>query len=190
LALRRTLALVLLCFRSSEAKEVEILVLRHELEILRRQQPRVRFEPVDQAWLALLSRLLPHRRWSAFVVRPETLLGWHRRMVRRHWTYPTTPRGRPPLAGEIQSLIVRLAVENPLWGYQRVKGELAGLGYRVSASSVRRVLRAHGIDPAPRRVSAGWSVTASQSPSRHGYSLWGRPPTPGARTPAPATGGT
>ncbi len=157
LALKRTLALVLLCFRSEDAKEIEILVLRHELDILRRQQRRPRLEPCDRAWLSLLSRLLPRRRWSAFVVRPETLLGWHRGLVRRHWTYPHTARGRPPIAADLQSLIVRLAVDKPRWGYQRIKGELAGLGYMVSASSVRRVLGAHRIDPAPRRAATTWS---------------------------------
>jgi len=157
LALKRLIELVLLCFRSSDAKEVEILVLRHELDILRRQQPRPRMEPRDRAWLSLLSRLLPRERWSAFFVRPETLLGWHRRMVRRHWTYPNTASGRPPVADDIQALIVRLAVENPRWGYQRIKGGLAGLGYYLSASSVRRVQRAHGIDPAPHLASTTWS---------------------------------
>jgi len=89
LVLKCLIELVLLCFRSNDAKEVEILVLRHELDILRRQQPRPRLEPRDRAWLSLLSRLLPRERWSAFLVKPETLLGWHRKMVRRHWTYPT-----------------------------------------------------------------------------------------------------
>ena len=82
-------------------------------------------------------------------MRPETLLAWHRRMVRRHWTYPSKATGRPPRPHEVQALIVRLAVENRRWGYQRIKGEPAGLGYRVSASSIRRVLRTHGLDPAP-----------------------------------------
>jgi putative transposase len=157
LALKRLITLLLLCFRSSDAKEVEILVLRHELEILRRQQPRPRLEPGDRAWLSLLSRCLPRQRWSVFLVRPETLLSWHRRMVRRHSTYSNTAKGRPPVADDIQSLIVRLAAENPRWGYQRIKGELAGLGLSVSASSVRRVLRAHQILPAPRRASTTWS---------------------------------
>ncbi len=165
LALKRTMELLLLCFRSSDAKEVEILVLRHELEILRRQQPRLRLEPIDRAWLSLLSRLLPRRRWSAFLVKPATLLGWHRRMIRHHWTYPNTAVGRPPVADEVQALIVRLAVENQRWGYQRIKGELAGLGHHVSASSIRRVLRAHGIDPAPRRVATTWSAFLRQQAS-------------------------
>lgn len=118
LAVRRIMELLLLCLRSCDAKELEILVLRHELEIFRRQHPRPRLEPKDRALLAALSRLLPRRRWSVFVVTPATLLGWHRRMVRRHWTYPNTAKGRPPVPAEVQALIVRLAVENPCWGYQ------------------------------------------------------------------------
>jgi putative transposase len=156
LALRRSLELVLLCFRSAEAKEIEILVLRHELAVLRRQHPRPRPQPTDRALLSALSRLLPRVRWSIFLVRPETLLSWHRRMVRRRWTYPTTSTGRPPISGEVQQLIVRLARENPRWGYQRIHGELLRLGVRVSASSIRRILRSHGLDPAPRRASTSW----------------------------------
>jgi putative transposase len=156
LALRRSLELVLLCFRSGEAKEIEILVLRHELAVLRRQHPRPRLQPTDRALLAALSRLLPRVRWSIFLVRPETLLRWHRGMVRRRWTYPSTSTGRPPISGEVQQLIVRLARENPRWGYQRIHGELLRLGVRVSASSIRRVLRAHGLDPAPRRTPTSW----------------------------------
>ncbi len=115
LALRRSLELVLLCFRSGEAKEVEILVLRHELAVLRRQHPRPRLQPADRALLAALSRLLPRARWSVFLVQPETLLRWHRRMVRRHWTYPSTSTGRPPMSEQVQQLVMRLARENPRW---------------------------------------------------------------------------
>jgi hypothetical protein len=91
-----------------------------------------------------------------FLVRPETLLRWHRRMVRKCWTYPTISNGRPPISEEVQQVVVRLARENPRWGYQRIHGELLRLGVGVSASSIRRVLRAHGLDPAPRRAATSW----------------------------------
>ena len=156
LALCRLCELMVLCWRSADAKEVEILVLRHQLTVLRRQHSRPRLQPRDRALLAALSRLLPRPRWSIFVVTPETLLRWHRRMVRRHWTYPTRPRGRPPIPDQLQSLIVRLATENPRWGYQRIRGELLQLGCRISASSIARVLRANGLQPAPRPASTTW----------------------------------
>jgi putative transposase len=156
LALGRVLELIVLCCRSSKAKEIEILVLRHELAVLRRQHPRPRLQSRDRALLAALSRQLPRARWSVFLVKPETLLGWHRRMVRRRWTYASAPRGRPPVPDQVQQLIVRLARENPRWGYERIRGELLHLGCQVSASSIRRVLRAHGVDPAPRRAPTTW----------------------------------
>jgi putative transposase len=156
LALRHSLELVMLCFRSAEAKEVEILVLRHELAVLRRQHPRPRLQPRDRTLLAALSRVLPRARWSLFLVQPETLLRWHRRLVARRWTYPSASKGRPPISEQVQQLVMRLARENPRWGYQRIDGELLRLGVRVSASSIRRVLRAHGLDPAPRRTRTSW----------------------------------
>jgi putative transposase len=156
LALRHVLELVMLCCRSTEAKEIEILVLRHELMVLRRQHPRPRLQPKDRALLAALSRQLARARWPVFLVKPETLLDWHRRMVRRRWTYASAPRGRPPVPDQVQQLILRLARENPRWGYQRIRGELLRLGCQISASSIRRVLRAHGVDPAPRRASTTW----------------------------------
>jgi transposase InsO family protein len=156
LALRRVIELLLLCIGSDDAKEIEILVLRHELEVLRRSKPEPHLQPKDRALLAALSRLLPRRRWSIFVVRPETLLCWHRKMVRRQWTYPNHSPGRPPLSSETRAMIVRLARENPRWGYARIKGELARLGHRVAESSIARVLRGEGIHPAPRRGSPTW----------------------------------
>src|SRR4029453_4996547 len=113
LALHRLCELMVLCWRSADAKEVEILVLRYQLAILRRQHPRPRLQPKDRALLAALSRLLPRPRWSIFTVTPETLLGWHRRMVRRRWTYQALPRGRPSVPEQVQTVIVRQASENP-----------------------------------------------------------------------------
>jgi putative transposase len=156
LALGRVLDLITLCCRSAEAKEIEILVLRHELAVRCRQDLRPRLQPKDRALLAALSRHLPRARWSVFLVKPETLLAWHRHMVRRRWTYPTASRGRPLVPDSVQQLIIRLAYENPRWGYQRICGELLGLGCQTSASSIRRVLRAHGMDPAPRRAPTTW----------------------------------
>src|SRR5262245_31017890 len=107
------LELVVLLGRRERSKELEILVLRHELSILRRQVCEPRFEPHDRLLLAALSRLLPRRSWSAFLVRPETLLHWHRRLVARQWTYPHRKPGRPAITAEVRELIVRLARENP-----------------------------------------------------------------------------
>jgi putative transposase len=156
LALCRSLQLLVLLARGDAAKDLEILVLRHQLSVLRRQVPRPRLKPTDRVLLAAVSRALPQARWSCFLVKPETLLRWHRCLVRRRWTYPSARMGRPPLPDDLQQLIVRLARENPRWGYQRIHGELLRLGIRVLASSIRRVLRAHGLDPAPRRASTSW----------------------------------
>ncbi len=156
LAVRRIMELLSLCFGSSDAKEVEILALRHELESCAVSTRHRGWSQRTGLYWRAVSRVLPRGRWSVFVVTPDTLLGWHRRMVRRHWTYPNRSKGRPPVPAELQPLIVRLATEKSRWGYQRIKGELTGLGYRVSASSIRRVLRANGIDPAPRRASTTW----------------------------------
>jgi putative transposase len=126
--------------------------------VLRRQVPRPKLQPADRALLAAVSRVLPRARWSCFLVKPETLLGWHRRLVAGAWTYPHRHTGRPPLDQEVQRLIVRLARENPCWGYQRIKGELQRLGVRVSATAIRTTLRRHGLDPAPRRMATTWQA--------------------------------
>jgi Homeodomain-like domain len=124
--------------------------------VLRRQSTRPKLGPGDRALLAAVSRVLPRARWSCFFVQPETLLGWHRRLVAGAWTYPHRQTGRPPLNPEVQRLIVRLAKENPTWGYQRIKGELQRLGVRVSATAIRTTLRRYGLDPAPRRMATSW----------------------------------
>jgi hypothetical protein len=121
--------------------------------VLRRQVPRPRPGPADRALLAAVSRVLPRARWSCFFVKPETLLRWHRRLVAGAWTYPHRRPGRPPLDQNVQQLIVRLATENPRWGYQRIKGELLLLGVQVSATAIRETVRRNGLDPAPRRAS-------------------------------------
>jgi transposase InsO family protein len=141
--------------RSENAKDIEIAVLRHQVAILRRQVKRPAFRPSDRAVLALLSRLLPRRSWALFLVTPDTVLRWHRDLVRRKWTHERRC-GRPPLAEDIVAVIVRLAGENPRWGYQRIQGEMKKLGIAVSASSVRNVLRRAGLHPAPRRSGPTW----------------------------------
>jgi putative transposase len=152
----RLLELVVLIGRGDRAKELEILVLRHELSILRRQVGRPRFEAHDRVLLAAFSRMLPRRSWNAFSVRPETLLAWHRRLVARRWTYPHRRPGRPPISRDVRELILRLARENSSWGYLRVAGELRKLGIAVSATSVRNILANAGLPPAPQRDSQSW----------------------------------
>ena len=128
LAVWRSIQLLVRLARADAAKDLEILILRHQLSVLRRLTPCPRLEPADRALLAAVSRVLPRSRWSCFLVQPETLLGWHRRLVAGAWTYPHRQTGRPPLDPVVQQLIVRLAAENPRWGYQRSKGELQRLG--------------------------------------------------------------
>jgi putative transposase len=152
----RLFELVVLLGRRERSKELEILVLRHELSILRRNAGRPRFEPRDRLLLAALSRVLPRRSWHAFGVRPETLLRWHRRLVANHWTYPHRLPGRPPIGGEVRELVLRLAHENTSWGYVRIVGELRKLGIDVSATLVRNILKAAGVPPAPERDRLAW----------------------------------
>jgi putative transposase len=151
----RLLQLAALRFRSQEFKELEIVVLRHELAVLRRQAGRPELGTADRVFLAAASRLLPRTSWCSFVVSPTTLLRWHRRLVAKRWTYPGRV-GRPPIGGEIRELVLRLARENPRWGYQRIAGELRGLGFAVAATTVRKLLREAGLGPAGERVGLSW----------------------------------
>jgi putative transposase len=155
-ALRRLLGLVFVCLRSERSKELEIVILRHELQVLRRQLARPPLKRADRALLVALSRALPRARWGSFLVQPETLLRWHRELVRRRWTYRRGRRGRPPVADDVRRLVLRLAGENPSWGYRRIHGELVGLGVAVAPSTVWKLLRREGVEPAPRRASQSW----------------------------------
>jgi putative transposase len=155
LVLRRGLQLAALRFRSSEFKELEIIVLRHELSVLRRQVGRADLKPADRVFLAAASRLLPRASWRSFVVTPTTLLRWHRRLVAKRWTYQRRA-GRPPIGAEIRELVLRLARENPRWGYRRIAGELNGLGLTVSATTVRKLLHQAGLAPVGERAGLSW----------------------------------
>jgi putative transposase len=153
---RQVLGLVR-CGPSPDAKDVEIPVLRHQLLVLRRSVPRSRYTPADRMILASLAKLLPRDRWPIFLVTPSNLLRWHRELVRRRWTYPTNGGSCRALDPEVVDLVLRLARENPRWGYMRIVGECRKLGVRVSATSVRTILRRHRLGPAPRRGGPAWA---------------------------------
>src|SRR6266545_8244251 len=157
LLFRRVLAVAALRLRSRDFKELEIVVLRHELAVLRRQIARPRLEDADRVFLAAASRLLRGTGQQSFFVRPDTVLGWHRRLVRRRWTYAGRRPGRPAVSEDIHELVLQVARENPRWGYQRIVGELAGVGVQIGATTVRTILRQAG--DAFRR-GAGWALLA------------------------------
>jgi putative transposase len=141
--------------RSGASKDAELLVLRQEVAVLRRQNPKPRLDRADRAILAALARLLPRPLRANRLVTPGTLLRWHRRLVRWRWTYPSRG-GRPPVDAQLAVLIEQMAQENPGWGYKRIQGELLGLGFKVGASTVRRVLKRLRIPPAPQRSRSIW----------------------------------
>jgi putative transposase len=149
-AVQRVLQLLFLRFRSNPSKDLEIVVLRHQLAVLRRQVRRPAFRAADRVFLSAASRLLPRISWAAFVITPATLLRWHRLLIAKRWTY-RRPSGRPPITADVRRLIVRLARENPRWGYQRIVGELKGLNVVVSATTVKKILRTEGLGPTVRR---------------------------------------
>src|SRR3954454_6781738 len=150
--LRQILRMLTQLARDGGAKEVELLVLRHEVAVLRRQVHRPQLQPADRVVFAALSRLLPRARWSAFFVTPATLLRWHRQLLARHWRYPHARPGRPAIDPQIRALVLRLAAETPSWVHHRIHGELARLGRQIAASTVWKILHRAGIDAAPRRA--------------------------------------
>jgi putative transposase len=164
----RLLSLACSARRSEPDKEIEIMVLRHQVHVLQRQlHARVRYRPSDRAILAALSGLLPRNRWRSFLVTPETLLRWHREASKRKWRRWRKQQGpgRPPMNEELVGLIVGLGRENRRWGCIRIQGELRKLGIRVSATSVRRILRQHGLGPAPRSGPTWTEFLANQGKS-------------------------
>src|SRR5215211_9335494 len=158
LLVRALVRLLVLPCLGDGAKDLEILVLRQQLRVLRRKTGRPRFTALDRVLLAAASRAIPRDRWASFLVTPQTLLRWHRELVRRKWTYRKARRpGRPPLDAEVVALVLRMARENPRWGCVRICGELRKLGIRVGATTIRTLLRRRGLGPAPRRCRPTWA---------------------------------
>ncbi len=158
LAVLRVFGWLALLARSDRAKDAEILLLRHQVAVLQRQVKTPRLSWADRAVLAALARSLPsgQLRQLRLIISPRTILRWHASLVRRRWTYPGWTPGRPRTAQAVRALVLEMARDNPGWGYRRIQGELTGLGYTVAPSTVWRILKDAGIDPAPRRAGDTW----------------------------------
>ena len=158
LLVRCLLGCLMVLTRHQVSKDAELLVLRHQNAVLRRQIGRVRYEPGDRRWFVALSRLVPRRRWGeVFMVTPATLLAWHRRLVAGKWDYTSRRHpGRPSTVAAIRKLVIRMAMDNPAWGHRRVPGELVRLGHPIAASTVWQIMHDAGIGPAPRRPGPTW----------------------------------
>ena len=140
-------SLARLAVRSGRSKDLEIIVLRHQLAVLRRQVDRPELTDADRSLLGAIAAALARPSRTGWLVTPDTLLRWHRRRIARHWTQPQRPPGRPSTSAELRRLALRLAAENPTWGYRRIHGELAGFGHRLAASTVWQILNNARIDP-------------------------------------------
>lgn len=148
---------------SNRAKDAEILALRHQITVLERQLgiDKIRFAPEDRAFLAALLQPLPRQtlRRLRLLIRPDTVLRWHRDLMKQRHANTCRPKqpGRPPTLRSIRALVLRLVQENPSWGYRRVHGELATLGIKIAASTIWKILKVEGTDPAPGRISTTWA---------------------------------
>jgi putative transposase len=158
LAFLRVFGWLALLARSDRAKDAEILILRHQVAVLQRQVKTPRLSWADRAVLAALARMLPASqvRQLRLIITPRTLLRWHAHLVRRRWTYPRRAPGRPRTAPTVRTLVLEMARDNPGWGYRRIHGELTGLGYTLAPSTVWKILKDAGIDPAPKRSGQTW----------------------------------
>jgi transposase InsO family protein len=154
----RLLSLILVRGRGEASKDVELVLLRHEISVLRRQLPRPRLEPADRLIMAAFARHLPRSLWNFRIVSPSTLLRWHRELLARKWTYPHqgASLGRPPTRSAVRVLVLRFARENPTWGHRRIHGELVTLGHTLSAATVWNIMTRAGLDPTPRRTGPTW----------------------------------
>ena len=154
---RLLVSLAGLAVRPGRSKDLEIIVLRHQLTVLHRQNSRPTLADEDRALLGAVAAALPRSQRAGWLVTPETLLRWHRQRIARHWIQPSRTPGRPATDASLRCLIVAMANDNSTWGYRRITGEVTGLGYRVGASTVWRILKHEGIDPAPQRTSVTWT---------------------------------